>query len=309
MEYALHLPGENDLEYFLKDEMADRERLAGKDVAYDRLYFGDETCLHKLPGKKALKNALALADRFHLSFSLVTPPITTNLFPKIDELIEECLSYQRELQRGPQKEHQMDLEIVVNDWGVLRHVGKKYPDIDIDLGRLLVKLMAGPRITNMLDKLPKAAIDHYRTSNIAMPAYRAFMEERGVKRLELNNLVQGLELDLPPSSPFECSLYMPYVYITASRICLINSYTNDIFAMRDSYHPCPGPCMSASFFMRNENIPFPLIYKGNATYYKNDKRPETEVLERNNITRQVHQYFSILEKEDATEEDIGMLRL
>jgi len=235
---------------------------------YRRLYYGQEFCERLIPAENELITVAEFVSRHKVEFSFVTPYVTEKgynrlmeLVPVLDSLFPGC-------------------EVVVNDWGVfsffLEHGG--HP---IVLGRLLTKQKRGPRILLLKDKIPEPALEHFRRAACDSPFYTKFLKDHGVRRVDLDNLLFGIKRekrDLPGS------LYHPYGYISATRMCL--------FASWGKRHPraiaaCNKECKGKQILLTHPSMPVPLILKNNAIFYYKKDLPEN--LEAMNINRLVYQ--------------------
>ena len=68
-------------------------------------------------------------------------------------------------------------------------------------------------------KLPFDLDSYYKGSNAAsVPVIRNFLINQRIERIEVDNIQQGLFLELPKGKIF-ASVYLPYVYITTTFFC------------------------------------------------------------------------------------------
>lgn len=250
--------------------------LAKATKEYERLYFGNEFCQNLIPGEQELGAALGAARKNGQKFTLVTPYVTDEGLERLKPLLD-TLSEQKE-----------NVEAVVNDWGVLRLINKKHRTIEPVLGRLLNKMKRGPRILKIMDKIPKSALSYFQKSNITVAEYRKFLNKQGIKRLEFDNLLQGIDLDLNyKDSPMRGSLYMPYAYVTTTRLCLTNGCDRIGETDRVGIFPCGKECQKYTFKLTHKDMPAEILLKGNTQFFKNEKTPEG--LEEKGIDRIVWQ--------------------
>ena len=250
----------------------DVNRLAQYSEPFDRLYFGHEFCQRLFPSTDQIKRAQHEAASRGKAFTVVTPFVTNAGLALLRKRLQPLLA-----------DGAADaIEIVVNDWGVLNWLHREYPKVPIALGRLLTKQKRGPQIMNMVDRLPAPAVAHFQCSNVDIPRVQRFLESKGVKRVELDNLLQGIvrEGGLP------ASLYYPYAYISTTRLCLLVDGDRPGKNFR-SIGKCSHECMHYKVTLRHEDMPVPLVLKGNTQYFRNDKLPPN--LQKLNITRLVHQ--------------------
>jgi hypothetical protein len=238
---------------------------------FDRLYFGHEFCQRLFPTADQIKQAHEAATSRGKAFTVVTPFVTNAGLALLRKRLQPLLS------NGAAD----SIEIVVNDWGVLNWLHREHPTVPLALGRLLTKQKRGPQIMNMVDRLPAPAVAHFQCSNVDIPHVQRFLESKGVKRVELDNLLQGMVRN----GGLAASLYYPYAYISTTRLCLLVDGDRPGKNFR-SIAKCSHECMHYKVTLRHEDMPVPVVLKGNTQYFRNDKLPPN--LEKLNITRLVH---------------------
>lgn len=258
MEKAIFISRIGNLKYFSPD--------------YSRLYFGNEFCERLIHPKKDLDKVISFVKEKNISFTYVTP-YTTNPWLKI--IKENVLHISKKLE---------NLEIVINDWGVLRATIPY--GIQPVLGRLLAKMKRGPRILDAVKNSPAGMIEHFRKSNLEVPIFQDYLGELGIKRAEFDNVLQGIDIDFSDSK-LKGSLYYPYVYLTTTRRCLSNSC--DLLSKRDiiGIYPCNRECQKYTLELTHEVMPKRIILKGNSQFMENEKIPAD--LEEKGINRLVYQ--------------------
>ena len=243
MERALFIAKKKNLKYLTTD--------------YQRVYFGNEFCERLLPSTETLSGVRQeIADR-KLDFTLVTPYVTDAGIQKVARLLETLPS---------------GTEVVFNDWGVLRIIRQNFPALQLVQGRLLTKLKRGPRIAHFLDKLPPDALHHLRSTNLGVPAYQQFLKKHTINRVELDNPIQGLDLEGVPAD-LKLSLYIPFAYVSTTRFCLVANC--DIPEKKGviGVFPCHQECQKYTFYLNNPVMTTLLIRKGNTLFFKNTKLP------------------------------------
>lgn len=261
MEKAIFVSKIGNLKYISKD--------------YSRLYFGNEFCQRLIPSLKELKKVLNFSQENNLDFTFVTPYVTNGGLDNLKSLL-------------PFLSKQNPCEVVINDWGVLRLINKNYQNLKPVLGRLLGKQKRGPRIMNVWDKLPKTAKEYFRQTSITVPRYRNFLKERGIRRIELDNLLQGIDLGFNAKKEgIYVSLYLPYAYVTTTRLCLTANCDKPEYVDKIGIFPCHKECQKYTFELKHKAMPVTLILKGNTQFFKNEKIPEN--LEKKGIDRIVYQ--------------------
>jgi len=260
MERAIHL-----------EQVSDLNNLGN---GFSRLYFGPETCQRLLPTERELKKAKALCKKHNLKFSFVTPFVTDAGLKRIQSLIK-LLSAEDEL--------------VINDYGVLRLAqGNKF---ELVAGRLLNKQYRDPRIAFLPQALCEL-VEHFRQSQASSDEFQRLLVSFGVNRIELDNLLQGIGTDLS-NSMLSGSLYYPWVFIAATRLCLTNSCDKLYAKRRIGVFACSKECQRYRFELNNTLLKKPIYLIGNALYYKNAVLAAN--LERQGITRTVFQKKLLLD--------------
>lgn len=237
---------------------------------YSRLYFGNEFCQQLMPEEKALFEVLGLVLKRRLNFTFVTPFLTDIGIRKINPLLNLLNS------KLPQA------EIVINDWGLFRIIKGTYSKFNLVLGRLLVKQKRGPRILNLMKKVPKSMIEHFRMASTDTSIFTNFLINQGIKRIELDNLLQGIERN----SQIKASLYYPFAYVTTTRYCLSNPRTSNS-TFRRMINPCNFECQRYTFKLKHKSMPVDLLLKGNTQFFENKNIPTN--LEKMNIDRLVYE--------------------
>jgi hypothetical protein len=237
---------------------------------FSRIYFGNEFCQRLIPAINDLGQVLDFVSRNKLGFTFVTPYVTNDGLDILRPLF------------GKIAEENPGSEVVFNDWGVLRILNEGYDGLEPVMGRLLNRMKRGPRLMNFMDVLPQSSIEYFRSCSIDVPLYRKFLIRNRVRRVELDNLLQGIELNLADSG-ITGSLYIPYAYVTTTRFCLAVSC--DVHGKEDvvGIFPCRKECQEYTFYLTHSVMPVPLIRKGNTVFFKNERVPED--MEVRNIRR------------------------
>jgi len=235
-----------------------------------RIYFGQEFCQRLMPRAADVTRAVEIARERKAAFTLVTPFVTNAGMALVKEAIGYAVSCDA-----------AGLEVVVNDWGVLNFMYREYPSIPLAAGRLLTKQKRGPQLLAIRNKIPATTMDHFQRSNIDVPHVRDFLAAMGIKRVELDNLLQGLKR---PAECLPASLYHPYGYVTTTRLCLMADGANPSKNLR-SICRCNRECQAYDVTMNHGDMPVPILLKGNTQFYANDTLPAD--LAALNITRLV----------------------
>jgi hypothetical protein len=211
--------------------VADLERLPAPQEPYDRLYLGSEFCIWRLPHERELRESLAAANRRGMSFSLVTPFLDEPGLARALALAL-CLPEDR------------SSEVVANDLGLIEALRAAGWRGTVVAGRLLTRQRRGPGFQSFGEITPAAGAA-LQGSALDSPAYVELLGSvYGVKRFELDDLVQGVSVPSLPAG-VSLSLYRPYLLVTATRNCPW------IFDGRtwDRAHGCARPCRGQTLCM------------------------------------------------------------
>ncbi|TLM61814.1 MAG: hypothetical protein FDZ69_13415 [Deltaproteobacteria bacterium] len=214
-----------------------------------RLYAGAEFCPWRFPATAELRRLLALARERRLAFTLVTPvliePQRTPLYDQLALLLPEFGAAD---------------EVVISDWGTLDLVRELRPETTVVLGRVLSGQKRDAR-TVALD-LGAAQAAHFRQGSWYSAPAAGLLRELGIRRVELDNLLQGLD---PLPASLQGTLHVPYAMVASSRNCP--------FRRPGSARPCPRPCGEV-FTLRAADCPVPLLQGGNTQFLCNERLPE-----------------------------------
>ncbi|MHA1651052.1 MAG: hypothetical protein ACTSYB_12725 [Candidatus Helarchaeota archaeon] len=242
MEHTLYITNLQDLEYFTE--------------SYSRIYFGTEFCQNLIPHQKELELVLKFVENHSISFSLVTPYVTDKGLQKLIPLFSYI------------SDKIGSSEVIFNDWGVFNVIKHQFPQLKPVLGRLLTKIKRDPRIIYLREKISSNTWNYFRTTNLNIPWYREFLKNNGIERIDLDNPLQGINLNFPD---FHKSLYFPYGHITTTRLCLTANCDQPEDWDRIGIFPCHRECQHYTFYLQNNVMPVKLIRKGNTIFYQNEK--------------------------------------
>ncbi len=258
MEQALFITKTENLKYWNRD--------------FTRLYFGIEFCERLLPSPSQLQRVLTFVEEHDAAFTLVTPYVTNRGLKHVEKLMVLVST------------SKPTSELVFNDWGVLHLLQEKHYPLTPVLGRLLNKMKRGPRIMAVKDLIPVTSREFFTTPNLSIPEVADFLIRHHIRRVEFDNLLQGLTLD-GISSELHLSLYLPFAYITTTRFCLMPS-PSPSHVMKIGVLPCKKECQRYAFQLNNPAMTTPLIRKGNTIFFSNESIP-LEVIREKKVNRVV----------------------
>jgi hypothetical protein len=254
--------------------------------AADRLYFGNEFCENLIPSVQALKKMHRAAEARHRGFTFVTPFVTNAGLQRLEGL----LSY---------LDRRQGIEVVFNDWGVLKLLRDRFRNLEPVLGRLLTKQRRDPRMMRIFTspqkfresispdgkvktvliakKTPHSMFEHYQSSVINLPAFQEYLISQGIFRVEIDNLVWPMKIEM--NRKIGVSVYLPYGYITTTRMC--GKWTL-------SYAACKKECRKFFIRLNDASFPVPFYGIGNTIFYES-KPPSYDYLRQLGVDRIVYQ--------------------
>ena len=252
----------------------------------DRVYYGNEFCEKLIPTISELRNCYFFVKPRSIGFTFVTPFVTNIGLKKLVDLLGFL-------------NDQNNIEVVFNDWGVFKLIKDRFGNLKPILGRLLTKQRRDPRMLKIFNnqhkylkkttpggktkailfakKPPRALFEHYQASVINLSTYQEYLLSQGINRVEIDNLIWGM--DIRVNKKLGVSIYLPYGYITVSRMCGMLTLT---------YAACKKECKKYFFQLEDESLPVPFYGIGNAIFYKSNP-PENKYLEKLRINRIVYQ--------------------
>ncbi|MFH1355329.1 MAG: hypothetical protein ABIH19_04180, partial [Candidatus Omnitrophota bacterium] len=277
MEKAIHITSLRNLKYF-------------KEGAFQRIYWGQEFCQNLFPTLSDTDKIIEFSKKKGLGFTLVTPFVTEQGLAKVIKILKWL-----------KRKHVIKAEIVINDWGVLEFIHSELKGIfGLSLGRLLVRQERDPSMKIIIEKQKpfglkskdgKIKVFMHRVpsreyckgikgSYINSVSVQHFLSDYGIKRVELNNVIQGMEIQ---SVKLEKTVYTPFVNISTTRFCPMKTKLQKIFRIGF----CRKECQRYYEVLRNQLIPKFIYKRGNTTFYKNSLKPS--LLNKSGIDRIVFQ--------------------
>jgi hypothetical protein len=231
----------------------------------ERIYFGQETCENLIPSIEDVENALRYCSEHEFGFSFVTPYVAPKGIRKIIDLLDFLNTCEEEV------------EVVINDFGILQLVYTRYNNLKPVLGRLLTKLKRDPRfslsgydISNSdiknIKKVEQNQAIALQSAGIDMPQFRKFLKEKNIDRIGFDSVPQGLNPKSLKKWDFEVDVYWPWVYITSGRNCAIAAYTQPGKSFHPTDEPCSFQCRSYEFTFESDKQMLNSVQQGNAVW-------------------------------------------
>lgn len=252
--------------------LSDMDKVGNLDKGYDRLYFGVEFCELNIPSFHEAGKAFDTAREHGMSFTFVTPYVTDYGIEKITRLLDELAELGT-------------MEVVVNDYGVLRLFKEGYRPLQPVFGRLLTKQKRGFGLYKGILEYPDELIDYFRSSNVDNDNIRRFLRDSGIERVEMDNLIHGSSVGLEGSG-ISGSLYVPYGYISTTRFC---PWAFEGKSWENLKNMCKKSCSLNVLALDSETMAETIYMRGNTQFFRNDMIPTDEHLLHLGIDRLVYE--------------------
>jgi len=232
---------------------SDINKLKSNNLDCDRIYFGNEFCDERIPSLDDLRVAISIAKERNKGFGFVTCYVSEYKIEKYYCLLNALA----ELLPGS--------EVIINDWGILKICLQN--NLTPVLGRLLVRQKRDPRISSFMKLLPD--LSKLRLHQTGLSNYfKDFLKTQCINRIELDNLIQGIDINELQDVNFNYSIYIPYGYVTTTRICFFRN-KNLSKDKRFSILPCTNKSNCGLAKLHNRQIKDILFMRGNTIFFKN----------------------------------------
>jgi hypothetical protein len=229
------------------------------------IYFGQETCENLVPSLKHVQEALEYCRTNEYTFILATPYVSIKGIERLKKLFEYLNT------EAP------DTEVLVNDYGVLHLLNTSYTNLNPLLGRLLIKMKRDPRfsisgydIANIgiknVKRVEENQQDVLQNSSLEIPSYQEFLRSKGIRRLSVDALPQGMDAKSIKKWGFPVDLYWPWTYITSNRSCTTAAYTQPGKETHPTDEPCRFQCREYEFNFRSDKQMLTSVLRGNTVW-------------------------------------------
>lgn len=253
----------------------------------DGIYFGSDNCEYLAAYKNEIMQAMDLFQEFNKkypphtvrTFTFVTPYVGDTMLEKL----EESLNYLNDLKiKNP-------IEVVVNDYWILRLLTTKYTNLKIVFGRVIHKLLKTPlidtfwyevhpawekiknksaqEIEKLREEIVKWQLKFYNSAEVSLDVYRNFLKRYGVERVALDYM--GKREALYDNARFweiGIDVYYPWALIFTGRLCDTSAIENPSRGMYATDDICPRTCNRYDIFYKLKTTGYKMIQRGNAGY-------------------------------------------
>lgn len=267
MEYSVHIQSPRDLDRW--DRLASWEPsgllrpltealfAALGPVTATHVAWGTEFCENLISGPAPLAEAYRAARSHGLEFTLLTPYTGNHGLARLRILFAALAGL------GP-------AEVVFNDWGVLRVLGREFPMLKPVQGRLMFKSLRDPRVMGEYAKgADTPTLAALRSSNLTNSTYSAMFARYGVDMVEMDALPQGNDWN---ASGMRTAVYFPYGFISTARVCMAAGLGYRKTEKFQPAAPCRHECQTHLVEYAYSNSPFEnrdqrFWLKGNTYFY------------------------------------------
>lgn len=253
----------------------------------DGIYYGSDNCEYLVPMKSEIEKAF----EYFKAFEKVLPPHTRRTFTFVTPYVwdtmmvrlEESLEYLNNLKT------KHTIEVVVNDFWVLRVCNKKYSNLKIVFGRLIHKVLktplidtfwyevhpAGESIKNkseqeknrIKDEIIKHQLKFYNSSEVNLDIYKKFLSKYNIERIALDFMEKREALfDNTRSGEIGIDLYYPWALIFTGRLCDTSAIENPSRWFYATDEVCPRTCNRYDIKYKIKTVWYNMIQRWNAAY-------------------------------------------
>lgn len=251
------------------------------------IYYWSDSCEYLIWYKKEIIEAWEKFQEFNKKFPpheirtfvFVTPYVGDKMLPHL----EESLDYLNNLNTKKQ------IEIVVNDYGVLNVILKKYTNLKPIAGRLLIKLLKTPlidtfwydvhpaweliknkktqEIQELKDEIIKWQKEFYESVEFDLELYRDFLKSSNIDRATIEFMEHREWLyDNSKYSDIWVDLYYPWALVFTGRLCdtcAIKEPRRWMYAIDDI---CGRVCKNYDIFYKINTVWYKLIQRWNSAF-------------------------------------------
>lgn len=174
---------------------------------FSRLYLGNEFCPHLLPPEKQLPSLLKAVAESKLKLTFSMPYILPTDDKSAGLYVNQVITLSRT--------YGIDLELVVNDFGLLFRLGQN-ADIPVSMGRLLNRIKKDPRFSQK--KGIHGRPDWFQYNNLEGMEYEKMLRAMQVERVEGEDCAH-----FQYGGTLKKSFHFPFYQISTSSTCPLHA--------------------------------------------------------------------------------------
>jgi hypothetical protein len=216
---------------YLKMNFAENHKLFQKDI--NRLYIGNEFCHNLFPEGKLLMNILEKAKEENLHITLCFTYMRDSYIEETKDIIDKVYNWC--------EKNNTVIEIIINDFGMLKLVEDKIDYFNLSLGVLLNKRKKDPRYIYKkgYNENKKLIAENSLNSSI----FNKFLKDNKITRFEYENC--GYKMAIAEGKH---SLHIPFYQTNTSQYCpLYAMCTNLDRGKQKLVNGCPKYCKEYVF--------------------------------------------------------------
>ncbi len=253
----------------------------------DGIYYGSDNCEYLAWYKKDVEWAIEYFKEFNKiypphkvrSFTFVTPYVGNTMLG----YLEESLEYLNNLNmKNP-------IEVVVNDFWVLRILHKKYPKLKPVMWRVIHKLLKTPLIDTFgydvhpsgeliknksvqeidiqKNEIIKWQLRFYNSAEVSLDFFRSFLKKYSIDRVTLDFMEKREDLyDNKRFWDVGIDLYYPWALIFTGRLCDTSAIENPSRWYYATDDICPRTCNRYDVFFKIKTSYYKMVQRGNAAF-------------------------------------------
>jgi hypothetical protein len=187
---------------YRKENFVDNHKLFKKDV--NRLYIGNEFCHNLFPEVKLLMNMMEKAKQEELQITLCFTYMRDCYIEKTKDIIDKVYSWCNENNKS--------IEIIVNDFGMLKLLEDKTDYLKLSLGVLLNKRKKDPRYIYKKGYMENKKLMAENSLNSSI--FNGFLKECKIERYEYENC--GYRISIAEGHN---SMHVPFYVTNTSQYC------------------------------------------------------------------------------------------
>ncbi|MBW6410133.1 hypothetical protein [Clostridium weizhouense] len=187
---------------YLKGNFLDNYKLFQKDIT--RLYIGNQFCHNLFPDMNLLKNMLKKGKEEKLQITLCFTYMRENYIEKTKDIINEVYNWC--------DENNMKIEIIINDFGMIKLVEDKTDYFNLSLGVLLNKRKKDPRYIYKNGYMENKEL--ISKNSLDSSIFNKFLKDCNIERYEYENC--GYKISIAEGCH---SMHIPFYQTNTSQYC------------------------------------------------------------------------------------------
>lgn len=218
-------------DYYLKDNFLDNHKLFQKDI--NRIYIGNEFCHNLFPEVKSLINMMEKAKKEGLQVTLCFTYMREVYIEKTRDILNKIYNWC--------SSNNKKIEIIINDFGMIKLVENKVDYFKLSLGVLLNKRKKDPRYAYKKGYMENKELIAENSLNSGI--FNKFLKECSVERYEYENC--GYKISIAKGHH---SLHIPFYQTNTSQYCPLYAMCTSMDRGKQKLATnCPKYCKDYAF--------------------------------------------------------------